>query len=337
MESNSMKIERQLMLRIGLILLLTIILFCCKDETILDPADQIPYKEGLTTNNLNVNGNTRKYLVYRPSGISSVRAVVTVLHGGGGLGLDVAELGVHPLSVFRTVADKEKFLVVYPEGSPDIQGNFGWNDCRSDDASGSRGDDLTFLKQLNSKLSSELKIESAQHFLTGTSNGALMTFTYAFHFPESLNAIAVSSGNLPQFPESGSCSEGSSIPIPILLNHGTSDPAMPFNGGCVANLGGACNRGKVVSQSETLNYWLTRNKLNQVTPTITQINLTDNDAGSVEKLVYSGEKKLIYYILRNAGHAVASKTVFLNSSTASGIQNRDIEFAEEVWSFFREL
>lgn len=320
--------------RVGLILLLTIFLLACKEDSILKPADQIPYREGLTTNGLTVNGVSRKYLVYRPAGISSVRAVVTVLHGGGGLGLEVAELGVHPLSVFRTVADKKKFLVIYPEGSPDIQGNYGWNDCRSDDISGSKGDDLTFLKQLNSKLSSELKIGPALHFLTGTSNGALMTFTYAFHFPETLKAIAVSSGNLPQFPESGSCSEGSSLPIPILLTHGTSDPAMPFNGGCVVNLGGACNRGKVVSQSETLNYWLTRNKLTKVTPTITQINLNDNDAGKVEKLVYSGDKKLIYYILRDAGHAVASKTVFLNSSTASGIQNRDIEFAEEVWSFF---
>lgn len=325
------------MSRIGLIFLLTLFLFGCKDNTNLNPSDQIPYREGLTTNSLTVNGNSRKYLVYRPEGITGVKAVVTVLHGGGGLGLEVAELGVHPLSVFRTVADREKFLVVYPEGSPDTQGNSGWNDCRSDDASGSRGDDLTFLRQLNSKLSSELKIGSEQQFLTGTSNGALMTFTYAFHFPETLKAIAVSSGNLPQFPESGNCSDGSALPIPILLTHGTSDPAMPFNGGCVANLGGACNRGKVVSQSETLNYWLNRNNLQQVTPKITQINLTNNDAGTVEKQVYSGDNNLIYYILQNAGHAVASKTVFLNSSTASGIQNRDIEFAEEVWSFFKEL
>ena len=38
-----------------------------------------------------------------------------------------------------------------------------------------------------------------------------------------------------------------------------------------------------------------------------------------------------------AGHAVPSKSVYTNSSPASGIQNRDIEFAEEAWIFFKGL
>ena len=64
-------------------------------------------------------------------------------------------------------------------------------------------------------------------YLTGTSNGALMTYSYAFQFPETIKAIAVSSGNLPEFPESGLCTNGSNLPLPILITHGTSDPAMP--------------------------------------------------------------------------------------------------------------
>jgi len=46
---------------------------------------------------------------------------------------------------------------------------------------------------------------------------------------------------------------------------------------------------------------------------------------------------LVYFILNNAGHAVPSKTVYTNSSPASGVQNRDIEYAEEVWNFFKGL
>jgi polyhydroxybutyrate depolymerase len=316
---------------------LSILLISCKrDEAAMVPKE-IVYAEGMTTNYLAVNNVKRKYLVYRPIGITEINAVVLVLHGGGGLGIGVSDIGAHPLSVFRTIADNEKFLVVYPEGSLDIQGNPGWNDCRSDDFSGSQGDDISFLKQLNSILISELNISSNKMFLAGTSNGALMTYSYAFQFPETIKAIAVSSGNLPEFPESGLCTNGSNLPLPILMTHGTSDPAMPANGGCVADIGGKCNRGKVISQTATINYWLQRNGLQNVTPTISNFDFNTNDAGNVEKRVYNGTKPLVYFVLNNAGHAVPSKTVFTNSTPASGIQNRDIEFAEEAWSFFKGL
>ena len=324
------------MIRILLSLIVIITLACNKDDNNSNPTI-IPYQEGLTTNYITVNNITRKYLVYRPTGMTTVNAVVTVLHGGGGTGLGVSNLGEHPLSVFRTLADIAKFLVVYPEGSPDNLGNPGWNDCRSDDISGSQGDDITFLKQLNSKLLSELNINSNKMFLTGTSNGALMTYSYAFQFPETIKAIAISSGNLPEFPESGLCTNGSNLPLPILITHGTSDPAMPANGGCVANIGGNCNRGKVISQTATLNYWLQRNSLQNINPTISTFNVNTTDAGNVEKRIYSGAKPLVYFALNNAGHAVPSKTVYTDSSPASGIQNRDIEYAEEVWNFFKGL
>ena len=316
---------------------LSILLISCKrDEAAIVPKE-IVYAEGMTTNYLTVNNVKRKYLVYRPIGITEINAVVLVLHGGGGLGIGVSDIGAHPLSVFRTIADNEKFLVVYPEGSLDIQGNPGWNDCRSDDYSGSQGDDVSFLKQLNSILISELNISSNKMFLAGTSNGALMTYSYAFQFPETIKAIAVSSGNLPEFPESGLCTNGSNLPLPILMTQGTSDPAMPANGGCVADIGGKCNRGKVISQTATINYWLQRNGLQNVTPTISNFDFNTNDAGNVEKRVYNGTKPLVYFVLNNAGHAVPSKTVVTNSTPASGIHNRDIEFADEAWSFFKGL
>lgn len=327
------------MIRTFLLFVVIFTLGCNKDDDNPNPSNPnvIPYQEGLTTNYITINNITRKYLVYRPTGMTAVNAVVTVLHGGGGLGIGVSEIGTHPLSVFRTIADNEKFLVVYPEGSLDIQGNPGWNDCRSDDISGSQGDDITFLKQLNSKLISKLNINSNKMFLTGTSNGALMTYSYAFQFPETIKAIAVSSGNLPEFPESGLCTNGSNLPLPILITHGTSDPAMPANGGCVANIGGNCNRGKVISQTATLNYWLQRNGLQNISPTILTFNVNTTDAGNVEKRIYGGAKPLVYFVLNNAGHAVPSKTVYTNSSQASGVQNRDIEYAEEVWNFFKGL
>ncbi|MFM7837958.1 MAG: alpha/beta hydrolase family esterase, partial [Chitinophagaceae bacterium] len=270
--------------------------------TTVPDSKQIPYPEGLSTHFLSVNSVSRKYLVYRPAGITTANSLVMILHGGGGAGLSVADPGTHPLSVFRQVADTAKCILVYPEGSPDVLGNPGWNDCRGDDESGSQGEDIVFLTQLNAKLASELGLTAAKMFLTGTSNGALMTLTYSFQQPQTIRAIGFSAGNLPLNPEPGLCTTGSSVPLPVLITYGTSDPAMPAAGGCVANLGGACNRGRVVSQTATINYWLQRNGLTGVIPQSTTFDINTNDAGNVEKRVYAGTNPLIHYVLSNAGH-----------------------------------
>lgn len=323
----------------SLLIIILVSLFSCKKKTA--PTDirpnQIPYSEGMTTNYLSVNSIDRKYLVYRPTGITTPKSLLVVLHGGGGAGLGVAELGAHPLSVFRQVADTAKFILVYPEGSPDVQGNPGWNDCRGDDLSGSKGQDINFLYQLILKLTNELGLSPNSVFLTGTSNGALMTLAYSFQHPQSIKAIAISAGNLPQNPEEGVCTAGSSLPLPIMLAYGTADPAMPAEGGCVANIGGACNRGRVQSQTATINYWLQRNNLLIGTPQNTSFDINANDPGNVDKVVYSGTYPLVFYKMNNAGHAVPSLTVFSPTTSASGAQNRDIEYAVEVWQFFRAL
>ncbi|MFM8509594.1 MAG: hypothetical protein ACKOCU_04610, partial [Betaproteobacteria bacterium] len=73
-----------------------------------------PYPAGLSDQTLAVVGVNRQYRVHVPAGLTSPKAVVLVLHGGGGEGLNVANTGQHPLSVFRSVADREGFVAVYP-------------------------------------------------------------------------------------------------------------------------------------------------------------------------------------------------------------------------------
>ena len=74
---------------------------------------------------------------------------------------------------------------------------------------------------------------------------------------------------------------------------------MPWGGGCVADIGGNCNRGRVISAEATRDRWL-------------QINGLDG-----------------------AGHTTPSRTVLSPPNPVTGIQNRDIEFAEIVWAFFK--
>lgn len=295
-----------------------------------------PYPRGESQHTLEVDGVERSYLVYLPTEVSEPRAVVFVLHGGGGDGLDVAEVGESPLSVFRSVADREGFLVVYPEGRPatDRQGLIGWTDCRNDNIVASGADDVGFLASLVRTVSSAYELPFDRVFMAGSSNGAQMSQAFAFHHPEMVGAIASNAGSLPQDPRSGPCTNGPSEPVPILLLHGTADSLMPFDGGCVADLGGACARGRVVSAEDTRDRWLVINGLFGVSPSEAIVDIEPTDGGTAHRFVYDGSAPVEWWRLDNSGHAAPSRTVMVKTSRLAGVQNRDIEFAEVAWAFF---
>jgi polyhydroxybutyrate depolymerase len=244
--------------------------------------------------------------------------------------------GQHPLSVFRTVADREGFVVVYPGGLPakDIEGNPGWVDCRADNTVSSGADDVGFLAALVERVRTEYGLTTSRMFMTGGSNGAQMTHAFAFNRADLVAAVASGAGSLPQTPLPGACTTGPSRPLPILLLHGTGDPAMPWAGGCVANVGGACNRGRVISAEATRDRWLQINSLTGVSPTQTVLDGNKSDPGPANRFDYAGATPMQWWRLDGAGHATPSQIVLVNPSPTSGIQNRDIEFAEVVWAFF---
>jgi polyhydroxybutyrate depolymerase len=291
----------------------------------------------MTDQTLVVGGVSRQYRVHVPAGLTTPKAVVFVLHGGGGEGLDVAILGRHPLSVFRTVADRDGFVVVYPGGLPanDPQRLPGWVDCRADNTVESNADDIGFLAALVERVRGEYGLTTSRIFMAGASNGAQMTHAFAFQRADLVGAVATGAGSLPVTPKSGRCTTGPTRPLPILLLHGSGDTQMPWNGGCVADLGGACNRGRVISALDTRDRWLAINGRAGVTPTTAVIDSSTTDTGPANRFEYTGATPVQWWRLDGAGHAVPSRTVFSASNPITGTQNRDVEFAEVVWAFFK--
>jgi len=271
-----------------------------------------PYPAGLSDATIQVNGVVRDYRVHVPTGVTTApTAVVLVLHGGGGEGLNIANTGAHPLSVFRTVADREGFVVVYPGGLPARDGSAAWSDCRADNEVASDADDVRFLDALIDRLRSQYGLPEAKIFMAGGSNGAQMTLAYAITRANNIAAIATSSGNLPQNPKSGACSSSPSRRVPILMVHGTADTLMPYGGGCIANLGGACNRGRVISAEATRDWWLNSNGLTGVAPTSSSVNLDINDGGVANRFVYAGGTPVEWWRLDGAGHTAASRLILV--------------------------
>jgi len=292
---------------------------------------------GLSEHSIAVGGVDRRYRVHMPATLREApRALVLVLHGGGGIGPDVTRLGAHPLSVFRTVADREGFVVVYPAGLPARDGRAGWVDCRGDERLFAATDDIGFLAALIQRLQEQLSLTPRQVFMAGTSNGAMMTFALAMARPELLGGAATAGGNLAQHPRAGPCAAGPKAPVPMMLVHGTADAQMPYAGGCVADLGGACNRGRVISSEATRDRWLQANGLAGVVPTQQAVERDDTDGGPAQRFDYAGAVPLRWWRLDGAGHTVPSRTVNIAPNRLTGTQNRDVEFAEVAWEFFQE-
>lgn len=299
-------------------------------------ADSAPYPSGLSDATIQVAGVVREYRVHVPVDLSTApSAIVFVLHGGGGVGLDVANTGSHPLSVFRNVADREGFVVVYPGGLPARDGRTAWNDCRADNKVTSDADDVGFLDALIDRVRTQYGLPTSRVFMAGGSNGAQMTLAYAIVRAGNVAAVAASAGNLPRNPKAGACSGVPTRRVPLLIAHGTADVPMPYEGGCVANFGGACNRGRVISAQETRDWWLNANGLSGVSPTQTVVDLDTTDAGPANRFAYAGTAPVEWWRLDGAGHTVASRTVRVSSNAERGVQNRDIEFADVAWAFFK--
>jgi poly(3-hydroxybutyrate) depolymerase len=282
----------------------------------------------------------RRYTIHVPSGsLSSPVALVLVLHGGGGEGTDAATNPQNALSVFRQVADREGFLAVFPQGLPanDGEGPTGWVDCRGDNQNANTHDDVGFLFSLTQSLREQYGISSERVFVSGGSNGALMTFALVKHHPEMMRAIATAIGNLPAVPRAGSCADPEQAPMAALLLHGTSDAVMPYGGGCVADAltPSACRRGTVISAEDTVSRFREANGLDAVATTVV-INPNSQDAGEARRHTYSGPHPVVWWQLMDAGHRLPSTQVELPTNSVSGMQNRDVEFAELAWEFFAQ-
>jgi len=290
-----------------------------------------------------VHKNRRRDVrVYRPKsnrGQNTPAALVFVLHGGGGSGEQVSDNSKSPLAVFNQVAEEKNLIVVYPTATKDNTGKNGWNDCRSDDTSKNGVDDSSFLASLIQEMSGNYGLSRNQVFVSGHSNGAMMSFRMALEHSDLIGAIATSAGNIAKNPIAGACSDGPKNPLPVLMTHGSEDRFVPPEGGCVANLRGKrkCERGYVASAKETVDFWLRMNGHANSTPASRTVELDKRDGGTaIESKFSSGSAPVTAWMLNGAGHPVPSTTVKVRPFIV-GKQNRDIEFAREAWAFFESI
>lgn len=166
---------------------------------------------------IEVGGTEREYIIHVPDNLPPGENVplVIVLHSLG----STAE-SFEDLTKFSDKADQEGFIAVYPQG----YGN-SWNAGGCCDPAASEGvNDIEFISVLIDTLIEEQAVDAQKIFITGFSNGGIMTYTLASEISDKIAGIAPV-GALFMMEENHA-----SNPVPIMHLHALDDGAVDPDG-----------------------------------------------------------------------------------------------------------
>lgn len=282
------------------------------------------------TESLRVDGVTRTYNIHVPdiyTGSVPVPMVIA-LHGGGGSSKKMANL-----TGFNAISDTYGFIVVYPNG---IENR--WNDGRMLKEYTTQKDtidDVNFISKLIDQICEQYTIDKTRIYVTGISNGAMMSCRLACELSEKIAAIAMVVGAMPE-QIADTCEPAS--PLSVLLIAGTDDPLVPFEGGKIAS--GRKNKkyGGVKSMYDTVRFWVQHNGCSE-TPHVAWLPDTDPDDGCrVRKEVYLyGENgtEVVFYCIEGGGHTWPGGFQYA-AVRIIGKTCYDFDASETIWNFFNE-
>ncbi|MCU0460997.1 MAG: hypothetical protein MUF36_03110 [Bacteroidales bacterium] len=257
--------------------------------------------------------------------------LVIALHGRGGNGESMILL---TRKGFNKLADKEGFIVVYPDG---IEQN--WNDGRMDEEANDRAhreniDDVGFISALIDSMIKDYQTDSKRVYVTGISNGAIMSYRLACELSHKISAIAPVDGNIPNLLIH-ECSPR--MPVPVLAINNIDDPLVPYEGGYIYTSIRRLNLGKVLSVEESIRFWVNRNKCSSVPVVAEEPDLDPKDGTRVTRKEYTNGNdgtEVILYSVDGGGHTWPGGFQYL-PSWLIGKTSRDIDATRVIWAFFK--
>lgn len=271
------------------------------------------------------DGRKRTLRIYVPSGRKEPLPVVLVLHGGGGTGGGMEWLTRRG---FNRIADRDGAIVVYPDGI-----DHGWNDGRSANRSAADAavDDLGFLRALPRELAALHAVDRARLYVTGISNGGMMSYRLACDAAGVFAAAAPVAANMAVELE-GACHPARAIPL--LIMNGVDDPIMPWKGGPIRVLW--MTRGTVLSSEDTAARWLALDHCGALEPQpLIEAEPADGTSAAprLARCADGGEVRL--YEIRGGGHAWPKGEPYLGSRIIGRV-SQALDANETIWTFFRQ-
>ena len=308
----------------GTVGMIGLLLLCgqCKS-----PAASRNYEPGTHKRKLDfrVLGFRRSYLIHIPKNYkrAEARPLVVALHGAFSTAEEMEEeTGLSEL------ADKEGFLVLYPNGITLfgwLQHWNAWHCCGR--AMKDRVDDLGFVAMVIDEVCEHFNVDPSRIYMVGYSNGGMLAYLFAAQRPETLAAVAVIAatiGSRPSEPEVRI--PLARAPVPVLVMHGREDDRVPYEGGSSGKNGHV-----YVSVKESIDFWLQADRASTVP------QREERSGGRVIKETWKGrdgDQEVVLYTLEGWNHTIPTR--FFTEKLPANDPLKDFDGTEIIWDFFKD-
>lgn len=297
---------------------------------------------GLKEVGLTSSSQGRVLLVQAPANKSVPAPVVVLLHGGTQSMRRLFAPQAGATLEWLAVARANNILLLAPNGTNaetgDAKGDTQfWNDFREvATARAATADDVSFILDVLAWAHKAYNTDPARTYVTGASNGGMMTYRLLIEAPEKFAAgaalIAALPADIARIPKPAR-------PTPLLIMSGTADRLVQWNGGAIAG-----NRGNVLSAAENLRWWLAANSAQPEPMETMQLpHLDPNDTCRIERKTFAPHVKgapVVAYTNHGGGHAMPSRKHVIPDGWLVrrfiGHVCRDVEAADLTWDFFKQ-
>jgi poly(3-hydroxybutyrate) depolymerase len=264
-----------------------------------------------------VQGQDRRAVIVNASTDGSKRPVVLALHGGQGS----AEV-MRANSGFDTVAKANGFMVVYGEGTEFGNKRHAWNTGFLLRRQVRDADDIAYFDTLIDKLVKEYDADPARIYMTGGSNGGMMTFVYAVARPKRLAAVAPVVASMFTFEKKPA------VPLPILIINGAKDEEVPLEGGMSRNpLVSRAQDAPYKPLEEVVQFWV------EVNQSQTPGNVEAKGTVTTTKYPASGAGSATEFVVDSAG---AHGWPGSRTRREGSVPITSFSGSERVWEFFKD-
>ena len=273
---------------------------------------------------IQVGDEERRYILHVPEKVSTSKTKVPllfVMHGGGGNGKNAVRM-----TGFDDVADREGFIVVYAEGSGRRDDKLlTWNaEHCCGYAMNNDADDVGFVSAVIDKMVKNYPVDARRVFVTGMSNGGMITHRIGRELSHKIRGIAPVVGGMfgdEALPDNG---------VAALIINGALDKSIPIDGG---QTGGKAKHAwdgtplKPVTYQGT--YWAKANGC-KADP------VKSSPKKNVTLYTYSCPvgKDVIIMIAEDGGHAWHGGQA---GSRFGDSPSQAFDSTEEIWAFFKAL
>lgn len=265
------------------------------------------------------NGIERTYEVVGATA-GQPRPLILALHGTLGTGARFERIGA-----WGAFAARAGVTVVLPDGL-----NTAWADGRTAGEIKGRAapagtDDVAFLASLAEKLVADRIADGKRLYVTGASNGGMMTYRLLCDRPD---LFAAGAAAIAVLTDGAAARCMPRRPVPILVLNGTADRIVPWD-----------RSGTYMGTEATLAHF---RKLNGCTDRATPVALPDidtTDNSSVTRISFACPAGTAVELLRvdGGGHQWPTRASPSRLEFFLGTRNRDIESADEIWAFLKRF